>query len=289
MQLLAYSLEEGGVEKVNVGHTWDASPIPEHYLRHCHEGYELLYVVRGDGRYVIEGEEYILSPQSLLLIPPHSFHYIKVNYAKEYERYVINFQEDILPMEVKDCLNGMFADKEQYGRFYQGDNVPSCVSQAVAALSECTQMSEEFAKCYIVSFLSAVLLRLSLNEPQLKRLMSPSLGSRVVRYLNAHLTEDVSLDAVAKNFFVSKFHLCRAFKEYNGVSVLQYITEKRVMYARHLMDRGETAVNAASKAGFGDYSSFYRAHRRICGMAPRSNKNLPVSHHTYGMKGGPLD
>ena len=115
------------------------------------------------------------------------------------------------------------------------------------------------------------------------------MGSRVVRYLNVHLTEDISLDALAKSFYVSKFHLCRAFKEHNGVSVLQYITEKRVMYARRLVERGETAVSAAAKAGFGDYSSFYRAHRRICGSAPRSNKKLFASNPSFGMKGGSFD
>ena len=38
------------------------------------------------------------------------------------------------------------------------------------------------------------------------------------------------------------------------------------------MEQGETAVSAAAKAGFGDYSSFYRAYRKVLGVSPKENK-----------------
>jgi AraC-like DNA-binding protein len=58
------------------------------------------------------------------------------------------------------------------------------------------------------------------------------------------------------------------------MSVLQYITERRVYLARQRMEQGQTAVSAAMEAGFGDYSSFYRAHLRVLG-APPTAKHLP--------------
>lgn len=289
MNLFHYKYEEGGAEKIIVSHSLDDASTPGSFWRHCHDGYELLYVMQGEGRYVIEGEEYVLCPNSLLLIPPHVFHYVKVDFSKPYERCVINFTEDVFPTEVRDCLDGMFAETEQYGRFYRGENLPDTVGQSLVSLQETARMRESAARCYTVSLLSSLLLRLWVNVPMLYSQAPVSLGARVVRYLNVHLTEDISLDALAKSFYVSKFHLCRAFKEHNGVSVLQYITEKRVMYARRLMERGETAVTAAAKAGFGDYSSFYRAHRRICGAAPRTNKKHSATNQSVGKKGGSLD
>ena len=286
MNLFYTGFDEGGAKRLAVSHSLDDAPSPDCFSRHCHDGYELLYVTQGEGRYVIEGEEYALRANTLLLIPPHAFHYVKINFNKPYERYVVNFGEEIFSPEVRDCLDGMFSGAEQYGRFYQGENTPALVGQSLFSLRETAGMSESAARCYAVSLLSTILLRLSVNAPVTSGRAPVSLGSRVVRYLNAHLTENISLDTLAKNFFVSKFHLCRAFKEYNGVSVLQYITEKRVMYARRLVERGETAVAAAAKAGFGDYSSFYRAHRRICGSAPRNNKKIPASQQSFGRKGG---
>ena len=44
------------------------------------------------------------------------------------------------------------------------------------------------------------------------------------------------------------------------------------MYAKQLIDAGETAQSAAFKVGFGDYSAFYRAYIRIVGKSPRAEQ-----------------
>ena len=98
------------------------------------------------------------------------------------------------------------------------------------------------------------------------------LGARVIRYLNENPERDISLDRLARRFFVSKYHLCRAFKKHNGISVHGYINKKRVMYAKQLIEAGETASGAAYRVGFGDYSAFYRAYVKIVGKAPTANE-----------------
>ena len=120
--------------------------------------------------------------------------------------------------------------------------------------------------------LSEILILLSSSSPDRSSMQGEPLGLQVIRYLNAHLTDEISLDGLARRFFVSKFYLCRSFREHNGVSVLHYLTEKRVVLAKLLLEQGETAVSAASKAGFGDYSSFYRAYRKVLGVSPKENK-----------------
>jgi AraC-like DNA-binding protein len=76
---------------------------------------------------------------------------------------------------------------------------------------------------------------------------------------------------LAKRFFVSKYYLCRAFKKHNGISVHGYVNQKRVMYAKQLIESGETASSAAYRVGFGDYSAFYRAYVKIVGRSPSSH------------------
>ena len=96
------------------------------------------------------------------------------------------------------------------------------------------------------------------------------LGARVIKYLNEHIDKDVSLDKLAKRFFVSKYYLCRAFKKHNGISIHGYVNHKRVMYAKQLIESGETASAAAYRVGFGDYSAFYRAYIKLIGRSPTS-------------------
>ena len=89
-----------------------------------------------------------------------------------------------------------------------------------------------------------------------------------IRYLNENMTKDITLDDIATRFFVSKYYLCRAFKKHNGISIHGYINQKRVLYAKQLIESGESASGAAYRVGFGDYSAFYRAYVKIIGRSP---------------------
>ena len=60
MNLFYTGFDEGGAKRLAVSHSLDDAPSPDCFSRHCHDGYELLYVAQGEGRYVIEGEEYAL-------------------------------------------------------------------------------------------------------------------------------------------------------------------------------------------------------------------------------------
>ena len=94
---------------------------------------------------------------------------------------------------------------------------------------------------------------------------------RVIKYLNENINRNISLEFLANRFFVSKYYLCRVFKKHNGISIHGYITQKRVMQAKLLIEAGETASAAAYKVGFRDYSAFYRAFVKIVGLPPTNS------------------
>ena len=47
-----------------------------------------------------------------------------------------------------------------------------------------------------------------------------------------------------------------------------YVNQKRILYAKKLIESGVTASVAAERVGFGDYSAFYRAYVKIIGKSP---------------------
>ena len=95
---------------------------------------------------------------------------------------------------------------------------------------------------------------------------------RVMRYINSDIQGDLRLDTISGQFFVNKCYLCRAFKQYSGISIHTYINRKRVLYAKQLIESGEAASRAAERVGFGDYSSFYRAYMKYLGVPPTSHQ-----------------
>ena len=58
------------------------------------------------------------------------------------------------------------------------------------------------------------------QEPQLPAPMAPKDGRmlEILRYLDQNLTEDISIDALAEQFFISKFYLSRVFRRHMGTT-----------------------------------------------------------------------
>ncbi len=239
--------------------------------QHCHDGFEILYVVEGQGKYVIEGAEYQIRPRTILFAPPFSYHTLLLEPETQYERYVLQFFASDLTSSAQEFLTSLEKSLEGIGCYYAADALsPSIISifdRFEAAESLPVHEAKEFKKLLT----SEIVLLLSVAARESIPRDEGELGARVIKYLNEHIDKDASLDKLAKHFFVSKYYLCRAFKKHNGISVHGYINQKRVMYAKQLIESGETASAAAYKVGFGDYSAFYRAYVKHVGHAPTTH------------------
>jgi AraC-like DNA-binding protein len=110
----------------------------------------------------------------------------------------------------------------------------------------------------------------------------------ILKYLNRNLHESISLDELARKFYISKNHLNVIFRKETGTTINQYIRIKRLVMARQEILKGCTAEEAAYKAGFNDYSNFYRAYKIFFGIIPSNktsewpqiSKNTPLDNRT---------
>ena len=92
--------------------------------------------------------------------------------------------------------------------------------------------------------------------------------SDVLNYINANLSADLSIESLADRSYMSKYHFMRRFKELTGYTVHNYILQKRLIYASELIRDGMAVTQAALQSGFGDYSSFLRAFKKLFGTTP---------------------
>ena len=259
-------------EGVKVSHTV-TDDIPESLSdSHCHDVYEIIYVIQGSGKYVVEGGEYIVRPRTIMLIHPLTYHHLMLE-SSTYERYIIHFSKNSVSSVVLRMLEKLSEGEENCGNYF----CPSSVSDAVSGIYERFEIAlglpEEESNAFVKTLVNELIILLSAASGEKMIHLEDELGARVVRYLNQNINKDISLDKLAKHFFVSKYYLCRAFKKYNGISVHGYINYKRIMHAKLLIESGETASSAAYKVGFGDYSAFYRAYVKIVGSSPTSEQS----------------
>ena len=240
-------------------------------VNHCHDCYEIMYVISGAGKYIVEGSEFSLNKRSLVLVRPLAYHKACSVGEASYEACVLRFSKDALSGSALSMLERLINEDEN-GRYFSPNAVSDSLISAFDRFESASRLPLPEKNAYSEALLSEIIILLSAAAGEKMTFADDELGARVIRYLNSNIEKSLSLDKLAKRFFVSKYHLCRAFKKHSGTSVHSYINHKRIMYAKQLIDAGQTAQSVAYKVGFGDYSAFYRAYVKIVGKSPRAEQ-----------------
>jgi len=91
----------------------------------------------------------------------------------------------------------------------------------------------------------------------------------VKEYLDQHYTEAISLDLLAKQFYINKFYLTRIFKEQFGTSINHYLMEVRITHAKQLLRFTDMTVEAVgAECGMRDANYFSRLFKKLEGISP---------------------
>lgn len=245
---------------------------------HCHSVYEIYYFISGDAEIMVEGKIYKLTPHSLVLIAPHMLHGIQVNSDADYVRTVLflTAKDDMLP-EHAHLLTSIMPDHTKYPEhefFYEHteafrlDEFFYNIKQLETQPAEVREMLEPLFTEALIAQLNLLCRTL---KPSSINNTAPDKVLEIINYINVHLAEDLTLDSVANHFFISKNYLNRNFKQYLSTTVMEYIRFKRVIMAKQYIYEGESAMNAALRVGFSDYSSFYRTYVKYLNTTPRDS------------------
>ncbi len=96
----------------------------------------------------------------------------------------------------------------------------------------------------------------------------------VFRYIHTHLTEDLTLEVLEREFYVSRSHLIREFKKRTGQTVHSYIVRARLDLCRSYIEEGYSITEVYRMGGFGGYNHFFKAFRKVYGMTPKAYYHL---------------
>lgn len=241
----------------------------------CSHKYELVYVVSGDGKWIIEGAELPLEENAVYIFKPLTYHVADVSEERPFERYSVSFSRSDLYDEILDALDSMFLDGNDDRTFAEIKYFPrDDVEHILSAVEYTSILNKEQEKRYLSATLSQLLILLSASVIETSESTTELLSTSITEYINLCVTggKIPSLDDISNRFFISKYYLCRLFKKQNGTSVHSYINQKRIMLARQYIDSGMSAQAAADMVGYADYSAFYRAYVKVTGGSPKSRR-----------------
>jgi len=242
---------------------------------HSHDFHKIVFCLSGRVTYIVEGVTCFLRPWDLLIIPKHQIHRSIMHSTDTYERMVLWIKKEYIEALGHKALEDVFAWPSEHasGLFRPDAEGRALLMERLLGVEknwhESYEGHELMADTYLLQFLVHLgqLLQKDASSADSSIRTDPQM-KQVLTYINAHLSEDLSIDSLSGAFFLSPSRLMHRFKEHAGCTVHQYVMQKRLTQAAQQIELGESITHAAQQAGFGDYSAFLRAFRRQYGCLP---------------------
>ena len=94
-------------------------------------------------------------------------------------------------------------------------------------------------------------------------------------YLDNNYLKKISLDNLSKKFFINKFYLTRLFKNTYGVTVNEYIINKKITKAKELLRFSDLSIESISlECGINDNNYFSRLFKQVEGISPKEYRKM---------------
>ena len=272
-------------DNFKIFHIRDKKDIKFEY--HHHDFSKIVILIDGDLTYYIEGKAYILKSWDILFVNKNEIHKPVVNPNKYYERIVIWLNPDFMAKyaqgnnDLLKCFE--VAIKNNYNLLRLNMKSIEIIKNLIQDIQNCNNSNEfgsEILKESLFVQLMVLMNRLFLNSDKnrdIEDIQYDKTIEGVLNYINSNLENDLSIDTIASEFFISKYYLMRKFKNQIGSSIHNYVVQKRLILARSLISDGLSMSSVCSRCGFNDYSSFVRAFKKVYGVSP-SNYN-PTIHN----------
>ncbi|HRU97158.1 AraC family transcriptional regulator [Ruminococcus sp. XPD3002] len=252
----------------------------EEYPVHWHNAVEIIIPLHNGFSVTSGGVEYNLNEKEIIIIPPGELHQMP---AREGRRIIFQCDNSVLSeVSTLEAITPVFAsaihitpelDKDLY------------VIARKGILDIYTEYYSREPMADVKIYINLIRMLTAVREFQIRQVNEAAMNSistddsrkfsYVMKYINQNYTEEISLEKLASIAGYSKYHFSRIFKEYNNMSYIQYINNKRIKAAERLLVDPELSITeVAMRSGFASLTTFNRAFRKAKNCTPSEFKKL---------------
>ena len=252
---------------------------------HHHDFYECYLFISGDVTYFIEGKRYSLEPGDIILIDSKELHQAVINSKNVvYERIVLWISKPFLSKisnketDLTLCFESEMKKNVIRTDFETQKNIRLLLNKIIDLQQYKGIGYELLYTAYITELMvyinDVAFVKDAATKIDIKK---SNLIDSIIDYINDHIEEEITVDELSEQFYLSKFHLSREFKKHTGTTIHRYIVKKKLILAKELILQQMSVMDVYKQCGFGDYSNFFRAFKNEYGVTPKQFYELMSS------------
>lgn len=253
------------------------------YFPHYHDYYEIsFYLGKSPGVYMINNKEYQVSQGDILLCGLFQPHLVKCRENTGHERFNIGMDPRLL-LAFSSQENNLFRifdqNKSKYPILHLGFWEFSKYGELIWQFRNLNiKYGKEMGEKALIYQMLAYLFNDSYESgySDSVNLKHIELIAQIIRYIETHLENPITLDELSEETNYSVAHICRIFKEETRDTLMHYILEKRLQKAKGLLLGHLPISEIAIQTGFNSYSYFYRAFKRSTGIGPEEYRRMKL-------------
>ncbi len=228
----------------------------------------LIFVLEGDMSLVYQEEKYLMKAEDVILISPGLGYEIVAAHDAIYgvASYSMRLMAEILKRRDMIFYANSVVDE---GHSYQ--DIRDIFFQLTAEYVSKTHSTECFLDSLMLRLLDRLVENYRLGDNAIKAYETENDARmrEIMQYILANLNQEISLNDLADQMFVSTSTLSRIFKKATGEYFADYVMELRVKMALGLLRHSDqNMTQIAMGAGFNNSASFNRAFKKVMGVTP---------------------
>ena len=259
----------------------DISYSNSQFQFHSHSFYEILCCRNTCGaEYLIGTERYKLQKGDIILVPPDISHrpLLSEHLSEPYSRDVLWISTEFINQLLHNFPNIDYSNLTKPTLYRTaGTRWESICTLFRAGVLEADRCEVGWEALVMANTMS-ILIHLSRASQDINakplRAEKPELLDQVLAYIELHLSEKITLSEIAHQFYVSESTIAQTFRKKMDVSFYRCVTQRRLIAAKTLIEKGFSLESVSEQVGFSDYSSFFRAFKQEYGISPRQYRKL---------------
>ncbi|HJA92129.1 MAG TPA: AraC family transcriptional regulator [Candidatus Eisenbergiella merdipullorum] len=250
-------------------------------FEHFHSYYEIHILLSPNALHFIEGIPYHIQTNDFVLLPPSLLHKTSYPEGEPSKRLIITFMYRKDGYGFKDSYEEILTPFHESLPIYRFPDEQLSVLTGLlnrivelsnhAGTQEITGTNELVLHSIFTEFLFC--LNLFRNDNIYKKEhVDDTVSERiyaVCNYIHTHYMEELTLDDLAKQAWMSPYYLSHQFKRITGYTITHYVHLVRIRNCQFLLINSKKKITEiAADCGFTSFSQFNRVFRKFCGESP---------------------